>query len=381
MIAKNEQQKMKIAFDHQIFTLQSYGGISRYFVRLIQGLLALGEEANVIVPLHRNRYLKELPDARVHGWELNRFPPKTTRLFAAANRQFGARKMRAIQPELLHETYYAAKPLQVPVKARILTVYDMIHEKFTDEFSANDPTSRNKRAAVSRADHIVCISHSTKNDLCHLFDVPAHKISVVHLGFEKFDDELPTASFNPSEPPFLLYVGNRGGYKNFERMLRAIASRPELMNTFHVVAFGGSPFNSRERQLIDMLGFRPTAVQQIGGSDRILGGLYRRAAAFIYPSLYEGFGLPPLEAMAHECPVVSSNTSSMPEVIGPACEYFDPADIDAQAEAIAKVVFDERRRSELILEGKERLHLFSWSRCALETHEVYQRALLLKGAF
>lgn len=373
---------MKVVFDHQIFTQQSYGGISRYFVRLAEGLIALGNEVNVVAPLHVNRYLKELPESVVHGLELRRYPPKTGRLAMIANHHLSKFKLFGLAPDILHETYYRAKPISLEAKGRVITVYDMIHEKYTANFSPRDPAIKYKRLAVNRADHIICISHSTKNDLCDLFDVPEHKVSVVHLGYEKFDVQATShsESQNNDSRPFLLYVGSRGGYKNFERMLRAVALSPTLKNGFDIVAFGGGAFNAAEQALIIKLGFAPNAVRQVSGGDAVLGSLYARAQAFIYPSVYEGFGLPPLEAMAHACPVVTSNSSSMPEVVGNAGEYFDPLDIEAQADAISNVVFDEQRRSLLIEAGRQRLPLFSWDRCAQETQLVYQKVLEAKGA-
>jgi glycosyltransferase involved in cell wall biosynthesis len=373
---------MKIVFDHQTFTLQSYGGISRYFVRLAQGLLALGHQLDVVAPIHRNRYLKELPAARVHGMELARFPPKTTRLLMLANDQFSKLKMRHISADLLHQTYYSAKPVSTASKGCVITVHDMIHEKFASEFPARDITAKKKLLSVARADHVICISHSTKNDLCTIFDIPEHKVSVVHHGFERFNqgsDARTALLAGKSARPFLLYVGSRGGYKNFGRMLKAVAARPALKNTFDVIAVGGNTFNVTEQALITTLGFAPQAVRQVGCDDAELGRLYAHASAFVYPSVYEGFGLPPLEAMAHDCPVVSSNSSSMPEVVGNAGEYFDPLNIESQAEAICSVVFDEQRRNELIALGRQRLPLFSWERCALETQTVYQKVLQAKG--
>lgn len=374
---------MKIVFDHQIFTEQSYGGISRYFVRLAQGLSSLGEQVEVVAPLHRNRYLKDLPKSQVFGSELERFPPKTGRLIMWVNDQISKFKIQSLNPDLIHETYYSAEPVCTLAKGRVITVYDMIHEKFAAEFLRKDKTSHNKRISITRADHVICISHNTKKDLCELFNISEHKISVVHLGFEKFSENGKlnnglTESYR--ERPFLLYVGSRGGYKNFARMLAAVASDASLKDTFDILAFGGGAFNSNELDLISKLRFRPQQVRQIKGDDSILGCLYEQASAFIYPSLYEGFGLPPLEAMAHHCPVVSSNSSSMPEVVGNAAAYFDPSDIEEQAQAICGVVFDETRRKELIVAGQQRLPLFSWARCALETQSVYQKVLLSKEA-
>jgi len=371
---------MRIAFDYQTFMSQAYGGISRYFVRLAQELLLIGEDVQIFSPIHQNRYLNELPPASVNGIKIDRFPPKSSRVFSAVNRQIASVQASGYNPDILHETYYASSSLRGSFKRRILTVYDMIHEKFSTEFPVHDKTNRKKRIAVSRADHIICISHSTKNDLCQILDVPEEKVSVVHLGFEQFAVTGTGQLSGMTERPYLLYVGSRGGYKNFTAMIKAVASRPALINSFDIIAFGGGPFRSDEKHLIHTLGYGHDAIRQIGGDDGLLGSLYSNAFAFVYPSLYEGFGLPPLEAMAHDCPVVTSNTSSMPEVVGPAGEYFDPGDIDAQAEAISAVVFDEQRRHDLIQEGRRRLAHFSWSRCAAETREIYRAVLRSKSA-
>jgi glycosyltransferase involved in cell wall biosynthesis len=369
---------MKILFDHQIFTQQSYGGISRYFVRLAQSLLALGNQIDVVAPLHCNRYLKDLPKPHVHGIELYRFPPRTGHLSMMVNHYLSKFISHSYSSEILHETYYSAKPVFPSAKGRILTVYDMIHEKYNANFSHKDPAIKYKRMAVERADHIICISNSTKRDLCQLFDIPNHQVSVVHLAYEKFEAH-PVDAARPNEVrPFLLFVGSRWGYKNFERFLRAVALSPALKMEFDVVAFGGGEFNSTELALIEELRFGPHQVRQVGGNDAVLGHLYAQARAFVYPSVYEGFGLPPLEAMAQDCPVISSNSSSMPEVVGDAGAYFDPLDIEAQAQAISSVVFDDQRRQALIAAGRKRLSLFSWQRCALETQAVYQKVLLTK---
>lgn len=373
---------MKIVYDHQIFTLQSYGGISRYFVRLMQGLLTLGHQAEVVAPIHRNRFLKDLPAELVHGSELERFPQKTGRLFLLANDQLSKFKLRNVNVDVFHETYYKAEPPLPKAKSSLLTVFDMIHEKYASDFSVRDRTTKHKRLAVGRVDHVICISHSTKKDLCEIFNVPHHKLSVVHLGFEKFKQHAfisPALTTEAAKSPYLLYVGSRGGYKNFARMLKAVAARPILKNSFHIVAFGGGSFNAAEHALISALGFASDAVRQVGGGDEVLGHFYTQATAFVYPSVYEGFGLPPLEAMAHNCPVVTSNSSSMPEVVGDAGEYFDPLDIEAQSDAICRVVFDGQRRNQLIELGQQRLPMFSWERCALETQAVYQQVLQNKG--
>jgi glycosyltransferase involved in cell wall biosynthesis len=252
----------------------------------------------------------------------------------------------------------------------------MIHELFAAEFSTRVDTTGAKRAAVQRADHVICISENTKQDLMRILKVPEQKITVIHLACDPVsaDTSRPPDVTN-NVKPFLLFVGARGGYKNFSRMLQAIAVSAALKSQFDVVAFGGGRFTSAEIAAFHAMGFAATQVRQISGDDQVLGRLYVQASAFIYPSTYEGFGIPPLEAMAHGCPVISSNASSMPEVIGDAGVYFYPQDVEQIRHAIESVVFDATRSAKLIAAGRQRVAQFSWTRCASETAAVY-RALV-----
>ncbi|WP_273824784.1 glycosyltransferase family 4 protein [Pseudomonas asplenii] len=360
---------MRVAFDHQIFCLQNYGGISRYFVRMAENMLESGNDLACFARLHRNNYLKDLPSSSVYGQWVERYWPRTTRAILAYNYILGRQGMRKWRPDVVHETYYsrfASGPKGCP---KVLTVYDMIHELFPESFAARDKTTELKRLAVERADHVICISESTRLDLMRLFSVPEDKVSVVHLGFEHFSAR-PMEAKLPR--PYLLYVGSRHGYKNFSGLLQAVAASARLKRDFDIVAFGGGGFSEAEKQSILGLGFGVDQVRHISGDDAVLGGLYDAARAFVYPSLYEGFGLPPLEAMRHSCPVISSGTSSMPEVIGDAGVLFDPGDSEVMALAIERVVYSESEIAELVRRGRERLNHFSWQRCTQETLSIYQ---------
>ena len=362
---------MRVAFDHQIFCLQNYGGISRYFSRIAEQMAITGNDVGIFAPLHRNFYLKDLPEGIVHGRAAEQYPPRTTRLALIYNHLLGHHAMRGWKPQVAHETYFSrfsAVPKGCPV---VLTVYDMIHELFPQNFSARDQTTALKRRAVERADHVICISQSTRQDLMRLFSVPESKLSVVHLGFEQFKP-VSTELAAPSAKPYLLYVGSRHGYKNFSGLLDAVASSTRLKTDVDIVAFGGGAFSADEQEQIQRLGFAAGQVRQVGGDDAVLGQLYEGAKAFVYPSLYEGFGLPPLEAMAHACPVISSGTSSMPEVIGNAGVLFDPLNGDEMAGAIERVVYSDAEIARLVGLGHERLKHFSWQRCTQETLSIYQ---------
>jgi glycosyltransferase involved in cell wall biosynthesis len=276
---------------------------------------------------------------------------------------------------LIHRTYYSpvSKRATVPV---VITVFDMIHEMFSDAFPRGDTTSTNKRVCVRSADHIICISESTASDLVRIFGVERRKISVTHLGHSPVFQDTPRVNeTHQNGRPYLLYVGQRAGYKNFDAALKAYASSKLLRDEFDLVAFGGPPFNAAEVTTIDNLRLRRDSVKHRTGPDCDLALAYRGARALVYPSLYEGFGIPPLEAMSSGCAVACSGTSSLPEVVGHAALLFDPVDIDSIRSALETVGLDDSVRVELVAAGKERAGHFSWDRCAAETLTAYRKAL------
>ncbi|MFT3989906.1 MAG: glycosyltransferase family 1 protein [Luteolibacter sp.] len=366
---------MRIAFDSQIFQGQRHGGISRYFTRTAEELLNLGEDVKVFAPHHVNEYLKKSPPELVANSPvlaaIGSLPYPLRKYFTNADSWPLKLQMRRWNPSIVHETYYqrhTVAPKGTPV---ILTVLDMIHELFPQHFSASDPTIPRKKESLKRADHIICISTSTQNDLIRLYDVPINKTSVILLA----SDPPPVQEcLNdlPAEAPFLLFVGQRNGYKNFTSFLKAFERSAALKNDFHIIAFGGGQFNPSELETLKSLGLEHR-VKQVSGDDLILAGYYASARAFVYPSLYEGFGLPPLEAMARGCPVASSNTSSMPEVIGQAARFFDPTCIESMSKALEDVCYDDQMRQNLIQEGYDRAAQLTWKSCAQQTLEVYRR--------
>jgi glycosyltransferase involved in cell wall biosynthesis len=271
---------------------------------------------------------------------------------------------------IYHPTYYNFYKTNIAKK--IFTVYDFTHEKYSEMFR-NDHTAQSKKEAFAAADGLICISNSTKKDLLELYDLDSScDVAVIHLGYNDLSDKTDPKAVLP-DAPYLLFVGNRSHYKNFTCLVDAYAASSDLKKDFALACLGPS-FSAEENELFKRYGILDK-IHHYAGGDGLLGTLYKHARAFVYPSLYEGFGLPPLEAMNCGCPVVAGNSSSIPEVTGDAALLFDPASSESLMDALRGVAYDDDRRSAMITAGKERCKLFSWDRCASETYEFYQKII------
>lgn len=363
---------MKIHFDNQIFRLQKYGGISRYFVRLAEQLKYLGHEPKILGGFHTNAYLRDLPSTLKTGKFLDKYPKRTIRLLRDSGNVINQVYSTFSNPDILHETYFSEVPFIRGGKPRVITEYDCLHEIYPELFPVSYLKTKEKQAAFQRADLILAISHQTKRDLLDYFSVPEHKIQVTHLAADPAlpDEELEIpGNFTR---PFLLYVGIRLKHKNFEPMVRAFADSKLLMGNFDLIVFTPNPFSSDEIDLFQRLGFAKDQVSRESGDDRRLFGFFKKATAFIYPSKYEGFGIPPLEAMTYGCPVVCSSSSSLPEVVGEAALTFDPENPEEMTSQMEKIANDPILRAELIQKGYNRIKLFSWEKTATDTLKLYK---------
>lgn len=367
---------LRIIFDHVIFSQQVYGGISRYFYELSKELSAAsGVSTEILAPLYVNKYIN-IVDNKIVGLKIAGYLPKPVRLSLLVNGLIAPLVLKIKQPDIIHETYYSeGSKLRLGCK-NILTVYDMIHELYPDSFPKSDRTSELKKISVDRADHIICISENTRNDLIKLFGVPKEKTTVIYLGFKLKDIKESDLLTFDIDGPYLLYVGNRGGYKNFSTFLKAFSLSRVIDNDCKLVCFGGGAFTHSERAEIDACGINSNSIIQVSGDDALLAALYSKAKLFVYPSLYEGFGIPPLEAMNYGCPVICSNSSSLPEVVGEAAELFEPTSVDSLVVAIEKVFYSSEYASNLVEQGYQQVKKFSWERCAKETLDLYKAQML-----
>lgn len=368
-----------ITYDYQVFALQAYGGVSRYFYELCSRLARQTDgdmQPNILAPLHINNYIKNLPSNQLQTLAKVKAFRGSWLALQPINQVASTLLNRFTPPDLLHETYYAKQTTTPKKRPIVLTVYDMVHEIFAHTLKSNDSTTKRKRIAVDRADHIICISESTKQDLIRLFGTDEKKISVIHLGFS-LNSAAIVSEFEQvgiHQRPFILHVGSRAGYKNFSTLLEAYAASAQLQAGYDLVSFGSTPFTGYELLMMQKLGIQDK-VCFVSGDDQQLAQYYKVAAVFVYPSLYEGFGIPPLEAMYYGCPVACSNTSSMPEVVGNAAKLFDPTSIESLRIAIEDIVMQVAIKESLTERGHERLKMFSWDKCTLETADIYNKLL------
>ncbi len=287
--------------------------------------------------------------------------------------------------DLFHATHYVLPPLW---RTRaVVTIHDIIHllyPQFLPSRAAHFYARSMIRRALTRADRIVTVSYNTRQDLVDYFQIPAARIDVIYNGVSpRFHPGVPreekerVASKLGLTFPYLLFLGGEKPHKNVQNVVRAFAkARLERSLPHSLVLAGPLPANpARLEALIAALELN-TVVRRPGVvEDADLPGLYAGAEAFLYPTLYEGFGLPVVEAMACGTPVLTSATSALQEIAGGYACLVDPMDVNAIASGIAQLATDEAARAEFAERGRKRAHDFSWDKTARKTLEVYAAAL------
>lgn len=363
---------MKLLYDHSIFSDQKYGGISRYFFEIIS---RASKDPSFQVSLFHGLYINRYGLERYRDQFENYFGyprpaiGKTTRIFKSINKFLFQSFFEKAAPQIYHQTNYADLVSGFTGK-RVLTVLDMIHELYPELFPANDPTREQKKQAVAKADRILCISHQTKNDLVKLLGVPENKITVTHLSNSIVPEKNPPRLHTN---PYILVVGDRKGYKNFEGFLKIYASSNFLKNGYDLVCGGGPDFSQNELEFMSKQGITEK-IKWFPADDAVLSRLYTHAVCFVYPSLYEGFGIPVLEAMTHACPVFASNRGSIPELTGDAGVLFDPDNFEEFRTALEKNLGDSSALRKMRELSTQQAQKFSWEKCYEQTREVYLEA-------
>jgi len=363
---------MKVWFDHQIFSIQRYGGISRYFVELLRCLRKIdGIEADIIAPAHVNAYLQSDDTLSPLSFPLP-FPKRGMRYRPALTAPLFRLANWLGSPDIIHETHYMLGSEHIAPKARLVTTcHDMVFEKHPEWVSGSTDRAVLKRRTLERADAIICISEHTKNDLLELYPALQSKVSVIHHG----TDHTPAPdSLEIALPkPYLLFVGTRQSYKNFNNLLKALGSSKQLRENFQLICFGGGAISTNEYQASKDAGYPREQIHHLSGSDALLAYLYKHAAAFVFPSLYEGFGMPLTEAMVQGCPIACSDASCFPEICGDAAAYFDGTDAESIRVVIEGLLMHPREQMQAVLASRSAT--FNWQRCATDTARVYQSVI------
>lgn len=364
---------MKVLYDHQIFTISEFGGASRYFYELIKrAAKAEGIEVSVFMGFFINGYGLEnyKKDFKLFTGRKHRNYAYSKLAFLYLNSLYFPRFYNKVSPDIYHQTYYENLCVNKKGK-RIVTILDMLHELFPRDFGKLDKSSRNKKTAVKNADGIISISQSTKKDLVEMFGIPEEKIRVIYLASSLSE----TGADEPTvKPPYLFYVSKRGGYKNFKILVDVFVKLKKNYPELRIVCSGGGSFTPGELSYFEKYGIRDAMVN-ISADDRVLANLYKYAEALVYPSKYEGFGLPPLEAMTLSCPVIASSLSSIPEVVGDAGIYINPDDAEDIERKIEMLLNDKALRKELVQKGLIQKDKFSWGNTSKETIEYYKEVL------
>lgn len=359
---------ISVLYDYQAFSAQRFGGITRYFSNLHSHFKDDESIRSMLGILYtKNHYIKDFqsPFASIVASLLSNH--RITKL----NRRYSVSLLKKNNFDLLHATYYNPYFLGQLKQPFVLTVHDMIHEIFPRYFNKNDEAMMFKKSIIEKASHIIAISGSTKRDLQHFLHVPEEKISVVHHGYNL---QQADPGYVPPCNKYILFVGDRRAYKNFGNFIMGAAPVLKKVPGLDIICTGGGPFSTGELQLLrdQKLTGR---VQQLSVSDARLSTLYRKASMLVFPSLYEGFGFPLLEAFQNGCPVACSNTSSFPEVGGDAPVYFDPGSVEEIQSAIEKIISNNDFADQLREKGTRQLQKFAMEKCVENTGKVYKKVL------
>jgi len=368
---------LRILYDHQLFSLQNAGGASRYHYELARYLGSVADaRVELLLGLSGTVFpFRELASERTSVVQAeSKKPPGPSRYILNEILGNGLSLLRG-KLDIYHPTLYRRMPL-VRSRKIVVTHHDCVYERFPELLRNPDRVIRAKRNSFAAADAVICVSESSRKDLVRFYGVDERKLHVIHHGLTRLGRDPAIADpFHSERPrPYVLYVGSRSPYKNFGGLLRAFAWC-NLQEIFDLVAIGGGALRETERATARELGIEKVVQVYPVGSDALLAEAYANAELFVYPSLWEGFGFPPLEAMSLGCPVLVSNCSSLPEVCRDGATYFDPNDPGSLGRSLAEAVSLKSSDSPLIARGKEVAASYDWRRCGQQTLELYRACL------
>lgn len=359
--------RIKICFDHLCFW-ERYGGVSKYFVELLKRLPS--ENVKLLLKYTNNEYIREYDGIKTKEFLPNiNFRGKST-LISQLGKLTSVPGLIKGDFDIYHPTHYDCygfKFLPARVKS-VATIHDLNFFKIPQFYKQDSRNKINQEKIIEKVDHIITISQKSNEDLQELFNVPQEKISVIYHGVDS--SWIRNAPFIGYAEPYFLYVGRRNPYKNFSLVLEAMTQVTAHHKDIKLYCAGLPPTQHEIQLLADKK--LAQNVEFIQASNDELANLYRQAIGFIFPSFYEGFGLPILEAMSADCPTIISDASCFPEIAGDASMYFNPNDSEELAHKMNLLIDDSELRNNLIRAGRERVGHFSWEKSAEQHMKVYQ---------
>lgn len=375
---------MKILLDPQAYNMQTFGGISRYHTEVLVELQKMGVQIECPIVYSDNLHLKEygLFDNFRNRMAHNKLFPKFLRKklikkFRKKNIKLTKKALAKKDFDVFVSTYYDPYFLEnLGEKPFVLTLHDMIHDLFPQYFTRDKFTVSRKKLLLEKATRIIAVSENTKKDILKFYPhIDPNKIDVVYLS-QSIDTAAKVKVSLPEK--YILFVGNRTIYKNFNFFIEAVAPLVKADPNLFVVAAGGNGWIPEELELLQKLGIQNQVIQQ-NFEDNELASYYAQAQCFVFPSEYEGFGIPVLEAMACGCPVVLAHHSSFPEVAGDAGIYFELHNASDLKMKVQQLLEDASVRQDYSQKGVARAAQFSWHKTALGCLESYQKAARQKA--
>ena len=361
--------KKKILYDNQMFTLQRFGGVTRYFADLIYNLPAEEFIADIPMRYCENHYITETYGQKYDKISIPNNYRVRRRIYACVNNYVSKFAIKNSDYDIFHPTYfdpYFLKAVERRQKPFVLTIHDMTFERYPQDVLIYDRTIPNKKRLIAEADHIIAVSENTKRDIVELLGTDPAKISVVHHGYKPITTVAPQLFDR-----YVLYVGERKGYKNFLPWLSAIRPILDTDPALKIVCTG-TPFTGAELKLFAKWNISDRLLH-ITANDAQMASLYRYALCFVFPSHYEGFGIPILEAFHNGCPVCLSNASCFPEVAGDAAVYFNPNDAQSIQDTLKELLASPVLREELRQKGTLRSREYTLERMVEQTCNVYRK--------
>lgn len=370
---------MKIIIEPQMFLNQEFGGITRYYSEIYKRIKDK-KECSVEIPLiqsenlHLNEYfITKIPKILKFLIKNNIFRRKVKRYLKRKNIIYIKSKLQENNYDLVIPTYYSPYFLDfIGNKPFVLTIYDMIHELFPHYFEG-DNTAENKRKLAYKATKIIAVSQNTKKDILKFYpDLDSSKIEVIYHGFsssKRFENTLKLPK------KYILFVGNRDNYKNFNFFINAVAAILNNDKSLFVFLAGGNKLKEKELNIIERLNIKSQVIQY-NFKENELNSIYQNAVCFVFPSEYEGFGIPVLEAMSNGCPIILPYYSSFPEVAGNAGVFYEINNHNQMIEKINLLLNDSLIRDKYIKLGYENVKRFSWDEAAKQCFEVYDKAII-----